>query len=370
LLFIDGVKYELYAPKDEAELESMVKKHSKEIFGEDSIYFDLRQKITLKSGITTIPDGYVIKLSEPYEWAIVEIELSTHQVYDHIVTQLSKFISGIKEYSNQKEIIEAIDKEISKDMILRAVIQSRIGHEEVYRFISRLISNIPPKIVVIIDKINGVVEACRVLNQDIKIIELQIYARENAPSVHAIVLNQHKSIKKARLVVKQTEEETSKVLKQKLTRIPRTKQEMLNWIKQEAERRGYSFSQPAFGSKEKYVFSIKSGGREIRGDIRESGKRKTKVAQLMWIGIYEETWKYLKALNDDSRCFIVVLDYLRDNLLVIPFSEIPENHWHPYGHGMSFTVTRENRSYRIKTKLLSNQYINNIGAIYDFLEVT
>jgi hypothetical protein len=61
---IDGVKYNSWIPKEEKQLEEMVKEHSTDIFGKDSIYFDLKQKLTSKSGIISIPDGYVISASQ------------------------------------------------------------------------------------------------------------------------------------------------------------------------------------------------------------------------------------------------------------------------------------------------------------------
>ena len=133
-----------------------------------------------------IPDGYVIKLSKPYNWYIVEVELSTHPIYEHIVTQLSKFINGIENHHNQREITEAIYNEIKKDKVLRAYIETKLGHGEIYHFISKLVSS-PPTIVVVIDKINGVREACRVLKQNIRVMEFQTYVRENAPSVYAYI---------------------------------------------------------------------------------------------------------------------------------------------------------------------------------------
>lgn len=39
---IDCVRYKLCTPKDESELHSLVRKCSKEIFGEDSVYFDVK----------------------------------------------------------------------------------------------------------------------------------------------------------------------------------------------------------------------------------------------------------------------------------------------------------------------------------------
>lgn len=65
MLIIDGVKYNLWVPKEEKQLEEMVKEHAKEIFGKESVYFDLKQKLTSKSGIASIPDGYVISPSKP-----------------------------------------------------------------------------------------------------------------------------------------------------------------------------------------------------------------------------------------------------------------------------------------------------------------
>jgi len=63
MLLIIGVKYKLYTPETEPELNDVVKDHSEEIFGKDCIYFDLKRKLTVKAGIASIPDGYVIKPS-------------------------------------------------------------------------------------------------------------------------------------------------------------------------------------------------------------------------------------------------------------------------------------------------------------------
>ena len=165
-------------------MEKLVKEHAREIFGEDCIYFDIKYKLKSKHGIISIPDGYIIKLSKPYAWYIVEVELSTHPIYDHIVAQLSKFISGIENYSTQKEIVNAIFNEIDANKVLRIQIEEKIGTSEIHRFLTKLISKLP-QIIVIIDKANGVKEACSVLKQDVRIIEFKIFKREDAPTVHA-----------------------------------------------------------------------------------------------------------------------------------------------------------------------------------------
>ena len=67
MLVIDGVKYKLWTPRDEEkEFHPMIRENSKEIFGENSLYFDVRHKLVSRSGIGSIPDAYVISLSKPY----------------------------------------------------------------------------------------------------------------------------------------------------------------------------------------------------------------------------------------------------------------------------------------------------------------
>jgi hypothetical protein len=57
LLLIDGAKYRLWMPKDEEkEFHPLVRVNSKEIFGNDTIYFDVKTMIKTAAGIGLIPD--------------------------------------------------------------------------------------------------------------------------------------------------------------------------------------------------------------------------------------------------------------------------------------------------------------------------
>jgi hypothetical protein len=187
MLLVDGVKYILWTPKDEEkEFHPMVKNCSKEIFGEDSVYFDIRHKLSSKSGIAAVPDAYVITLSKPYEWYIVENELASHPVYSHIVPQISKFVDSIEELETQRDIRDILDKEINEDVVLKAIIEKKTGQDS-YRFLTELVSK-PPKIALIIDKMTPEVEkASKSLNKlaGTRIIEFQTFSREDAPNVHA-----------------------------------------------------------------------------------------------------------------------------------------------------------------------------------------
>ncbi len=186
MLIIDVVKYRLWTPKDEEnEFHPMIREHSKEIFGEDSIYFDVKHKLISKSGIGSIPDAYVIKLSKPYEWYIIENELATHPIYDHIVKQLTKFMKGLRNPKSRQNILEALDETIRGDKVLKARIEKMVGSQETYRFMSKLLSRFP-KIVVVIDELNKEVkEACQNFKHDVQFVEFKTFVRENAENVRA-----------------------------------------------------------------------------------------------------------------------------------------------------------------------------------------
>ena len=187
MLLIDGVKYEEWTPANEGEFEQIVKEHASDVFGEQSIYLDLKHKLKSKSGIGSIPDGYVITFGDQPQWHIVEVELSTHPLYDHIVPQISKFINGIKNPSTQKDIVDTLFGEINSDEFLKLCLKKAIGTTETYKFIADLLSK-PPVVAIIIEKrTEQLDEAIGALAQSqIKVVEFQTFTREGIGlSAHA-----------------------------------------------------------------------------------------------------------------------------------------------------------------------------------------
>lgn len=178
-LLIDGVRYKLWSPKDEAALEDMVKEHAKDVFGEDSIYFDIKQKIKSPAGIGSIPDGYVITFEDMPKWYIVEVELASHPVFEHIVPQMSRFIRGIRNPVSQRKIVDALFEEISKEDALKERIQSKIGSPEIFKFLSDLVSQ-PPKLAILIDQdTEELREAVEGLKLETEVVEFRTFARED-----------------------------------------------------------------------------------------------------------------------------------------------------------------------------------------------
>jgi hypothetical protein len=162
----------------------MVKKYSKEIFGEDSLYFDVKHILKTISGIGTIPDAYVICLSRR-EWYVVENELASHPIYDHIVKQLTKFINGIENQNTKTQIIDMLYDEINNDIILKATVQKKLGSTDPYHFLSKLISKTPTIVIVIDQKTPEIIDACRALKYQPHIIQFKTFTREDAQTIRA-----------------------------------------------------------------------------------------------------------------------------------------------------------------------------------------
>lgn len=187
MLLIDGVKYELWTPSTEDEFEQVVKEHAEDIFGGKSIYIDRKQKLKSLSGIGSIPDGYAVIFGDSPHWHIVEVELSSHPLHEHIVSQVSRFINGIRNPSTQREIAGAIYAEILGNDFIKLKVKKATEPTEIYKFLLDLISK-PPILTIIIEKdTQGLREAISTLaHPQIKVVEFQTFTREGVGlSVHA-----------------------------------------------------------------------------------------------------------------------------------------------------------------------------------------
>jgi hypothetical protein len=186
-LLIDGVTYDAWTPPKEDDLEKLILEHVVDIFGQQSVYFDIRRKLKSDAGIGSIPDGYCIVLRDKPSWYIVEVELSSHDLYNHIYSQLGKFLNGIKNTPSQHQIVGAIYDEINREELLKVRFKKALGYDEIHKFLSDLIST-PPIIAVIIEKatqeLMEVIE--RLKHPQTEVVEFQTFVRRDiGEKVHA-----------------------------------------------------------------------------------------------------------------------------------------------------------------------------------------
>lgn len=188
MLIVDGVEYRPWTPSNEEAFESYIEAHSKRIFGEDSLYFPVKTKLKSLGGIGSIPDAYVVTLSKPHKWFIIEVELSSHPVFDHIVPQLHKFVQGLNPDS-RKNLVRIIYDEITGDSVLQAHVRKHIGTGEIYRFLSETIDKAPELVVIIDEKTRELEEACRSIPIDNKhVVEFKVFERVDAGIKNAFLL--------------------------------------------------------------------------------------------------------------------------------------------------------------------------------------
>jgi len=183
MFLVDGVRYVARMPSDEEELENMVVEHHKEIFGPECLYFDVKHKIRGKS-VAAIPDALAITFN-PDHWWIIETELSTHPIYEHIQNQVGKFIAALPRPNTRHEVISVLWQEINANELVKFNLQRARGGE-LFKWLSDLI-NQQPQLAIIIDKrAPELDDAIAALNVQPTIIEFATYERDGVGlAVHA-----------------------------------------------------------------------------------------------------------------------------------------------------------------------------------------
>jgi len=214
MLLIDGVRYHEWTDLKETEdLEPMVIKHAKDIFGEKTEYFNIKPQLEACLGRRTIPDGYVIDFGEPPQWHIVEVELSSHPIDKHIREQVNDFITAMEKVvsANRRKIIDEIYVSIRNNQLLRYRIEKLIEPKEIYEFLTNLILQKPPTLTIVIErKTDALSEELRasLRYSPMNIVELRTFRREGAESVHVVLIDP--TLGRGTAIIKEEERKTTR----------------------------------------------------------------------------------------------------------------------------------------------------------------
>lgn len=129
--------------KSETEFENIIVENSKLFFGNSSIFIDTKKKIDSKFLGGTVPDGFLIDLSDidNPEFYIVEVELASHDFYKHIFPQLTKFFSFFKNSQSISELVEKIFTIINSNPEYKRNLKALIKSQEIYKYLKDLIEN-------------------------------------------------------------------------------------------------------------------------------------------------------------------------------------------------------------------------------------
>jgi len=152
-IFNEGSKFIEQKFNLEEDFEREVKANSKILFGEKTIYLDIKRRVDTVSLGGSIPDGILFDFEDPEDikFYLVEIELSKHDFYRHIFPQITKFFAFYKNYILMNSLVEKIFTFISEDEKISEEFRKLSGSSEIYKLIKDSIEN-DPKILLIIDE--------------------------------------------------------------------------------------------------------------------------------------------------------------------------------------------------------------------------
>ncbi|MFA0962944.1 hypothetical protein AB9P05_14160 [Roseivirga sp. BDSF3-8] len=182
-LLLSGNIYDYQEYGLEKDFEEMIVKHADDIFGPNSVYIDIKKRIGEKDSILSIPDGYLIDFSfeaDPRLY-IIENELSSHDLYKPIGSQLLKFAIGYKASGRKikKHIMDYLEADAARLERVESG-STRAGHRNIDAFLEYLIFEKPVAAIVIIDQNSPDLEnVLAQLTMDTDIIEFQTFTYQD-----------------------------------------------------------------------------------------------------------------------------------------------------------------------------------------------
>jgi hypothetical protein len=180
LIFHESV-YTQFEYDNEKEFEQDVIAHSRYVFGDKSLYLDVKKKIS-KGDIATIPDGYLMDFlfSNKPRLYIVEMELASHDPFKHIGEQLLKFAVSYK--SSGRNIKNFILEEILKDDNKKKFVEKKFkstGYRNIDNLVESIIFDTPVSAIIVIDEItDDLTNVLKQLSMNTDVIDFQTFVEE------------------------------------------------------------------------------------------------------------------------------------------------------------------------------------------------
>lgn len=149
---LNGVIYEQVIYSKESDFEELVAINAETIFGDKAIYIDTKKKINTSSLGGAIPDGFLVDVSDSDDprFYLVEVELQSHDFFNHIFPQITKFFAFYRDSKQRQKLIETMFILFREDANLKNKIRELIGSREVYKFLKDTMDN-GKNILIVID---------------------------------------------------------------------------------------------------------------------------------------------------------------------------------------------------------------------------
>lgn len=149
---LNGDIFEQVAYSKEDDFEQLVAHNARTIFGDKAMYIDAKKKVNTSSLGGTIPDGFLIDLSDrdDPQFYLVEVELQSHDFFRHIFPQITRFFAFYRDSKQRHRLIETMFGLFESSPALIKQLRDLIGSHETYKFLKDTVDN-GQNILIVID---------------------------------------------------------------------------------------------------------------------------------------------------------------------------------------------------------------------------
>ena len=176
-----GKIYELHTYESEAEFEKDVVGHAEYLFGPSSVYIDVKKRVS-GGNIVTIPDGYVIDMTDPEDpkLFVVENEIVKHDPFRHIGIQMLKFVTSFDDA--QHTVRNFLMDAINKDKVMLAKLEAAAkesGSRNVDNYLDKAVYGGFRGLVVIDEARPELHQVLQKINANISVLEFKAYSNDD-----------------------------------------------------------------------------------------------------------------------------------------------------------------------------------------------
>ena len=172
----------------ESEFENIIVKNAKSIFGQDTIYLDVKKRIGKTKPIQTIPDGFLIDISAPNapKLFVIENEIVSHDPFRHIGIQLLSFATSFGQGS--QAIKNILYKGITEDKNHNDLIERYIDRSDfrnLDNLLDYLVYEYPFSAIVVIDKASEQLHhVLKYIEAPVEVIEVATYENSKSERIY------------------------------------------------------------------------------------------------------------------------------------------------------------------------------------------
>ncbi len=191
-LFSSGKRFHELKFKKEQDFENLIVDNYKMLFGEKTVYIDVKNKAEGKSLGGVIPDGLLFDISDKDnpEFYLVEVELAKHNFYKHIFPQITKFFAFYRNSASQNRFIEKVHKLVKSNNALNDEFMKYLHGKELYKSIKDAVENSQNILLILDDDKEEIHEVQGIYNDTWgKMVKVEILKKYHTGEEHVLTLN-------------------------------------------------------------------------------------------------------------------------------------------------------------------------------------